>query len=122
MASPFSNVFFFSFLVIHFYTVICAEYEGNGDNGWIVPKHDNRTYNNYASTNRFIVNDTILGQPGIARKGRKWSSRCWGYRRKIQHNKQAAENAINNGAVYEFRWLAAVISSILMLFFISAFG
>ncbi|KAB2002062.1 hypothetical protein ERO13_D11G038533v2 [Gossypium hirsutum] len=59
MASPFSNVFFFSFLIIHFYTVICAEYEVNGDNGWIVPKHDNRTYNNWASTNRFIVNDTI---------------------------------------------------------------
>ncbi|PPR85241.1 hypothetical protein GOBAR_AA35448 [Gossypium barbadense] len=31
----------------------------NGDNGWIVPKHDNRTYNNWASTNRFIVIDTI---------------------------------------------------------------
>ncbi|KAG4173071.1 hypothetical protein ERO13_A11G035033v2 [Gossypium hirsutum] len=59
MAFPFSNVFFFSFLIIHFYTVICAKYEVNGDNGWIVPKHDNRTYNNWASTNRFIVNDTI---------------------------------------------------------------
>ncbi|XP_022736648.1 piriformospora indica-insensitive protein 2-like [Durio zibethinus] len=31
----------------------------NGDNGWIVPKHDNQMYNNWASSNRFKVNDTI---------------------------------------------------------------
>ncbi|KAA3475744.1 Plastocyanin-like protein [Gossypium australe] len=44
MASPFINIFFFSFLITHFYTDIC-------DNGWIVPKHDYQTYNNWASTN-----------------------------------------------------------------------
>ncbi|KAK8268057.1 hypothetical protein V6Z11_D11G041400 [Gossypium hirsutum] len=146
MASPFSNVFFFSFLIIHFYTVICAEYEVNGDNGWIVPKHDNRTYNNWASTNRFIVNDTIrkvyeydkcqtshpqffsnngdtdykLDQPGLFYFISGATGHC--QRGQKMHNKQATENAINNGAVYEFRWLVAVMSSILMLFFISAFG
>ncbi|XWS47874.1 hypothetical protein CRYUN_Cryun13aG0023100 [Craigia yunnanensis] len=58
MASPFSMVFLFSVL-IHFYIAICAEYEVNGDNGWIAPKHDNQIYNHWASSNRFKVNDTI---------------------------------------------------------------
>ncbi|XVF08829.1 hypothetical protein REPUB_Repub07fG0037300 [Reevesia pubescens] len=59
MASPnFSKVFIFSFF-IHFYIAICTEYEVNGENGWIAPKHDNQIYNKWASNNRFMVNDTI---------------------------------------------------------------
>ncbi|XWS37198.1 hypothetical protein CRYUN_Cryun19dG0022500 [Craigia yunnanensis] len=58
MASPFSKVFLFCFL-IHFYIAICAEYEVNGNDGWIAPKHDNQIYNKWASKNRFKVDDTI---------------------------------------------------------------
>ncbi|MBA0559565.1 hypothetical protein Golob_016522 [Gossypium lobatum] len=50
MASPFINLFFFPFLITHFYTVIC-------DNGWIVAKHDCQTYNNWASTNMCSYRD-----------------------------------------------------------------
>ncbi|XP_022736869.1 mavicyanin-like [Durio zibethinus] len=60
MASPFSKlqVFLLSFL-IHIYIAICAEFEVNGDNGWISPKHDDQIYNKWAASNRFKVNDTI---------------------------------------------------------------
>ncbi|KAK5782924.1 hypothetical protein PVK06_037429 [Gossypium arboreum] len=67
----------------------------NGDNGWIV----------YQS---MTIEPTTTGHPPTGSSLMTPS-----------HNKQATENAINNGAVYEFRWLAAVISSILMLFFIA---
>ncbi|KAK8268058.1 hypothetical protein V6Z11_D11G041500 [Gossypium hirsutum] len=50
MASPFINIFFFSFPITHFYTVIC-------DNGWIVAKHD--PSNKWASINMCFVNDTL---------------------------------------------------------------
>ncbi|XVF54556.1 hypothetical protein PTKIN_Ptkin05aG0190400 [Pterospermum kingtungense] len=58
MASLFIKLFLVSFL-IHFYIAICAQYEVNGDDGWIAPKHDNQIYNKWASNNRFKVDDTI---------------------------------------------------------------
>ncbi|OMO63837.1 Plastocyanin-like protein [Corchorus olitorius] len=54
------SIFLFSSM-INFHITIGAEYDVNGDDGWIVPKHnsDNQMYNKWASSNRFKVNDTI---------------------------------------------------------------
>ncbi|OMO65272.1 Plastocyanin-like protein, partial [Corchorus capsularis] len=65
MASAFTKVFLVSIFlfssIINLHIAIGAEYDVNGDDGWIVPKHnsDNQMYNKWERSNRFKVNDTI---------------------------------------------------------------
>ncbi|KAI3470895.1 hypothetical protein Pfo_027558 [Paulownia fortunei] len=47
-------------LVISLHTVECVELDVGGDNGWATPSaKDNQLYNDWASKNRFQVNDTL---------------------------------------------------------------
>lgn len=47
----------FSSFLFHF--VIATEFLVGGDDGWVVPKKDDEMYNEWASKNRFKVDDTV---------------------------------------------------------------
>ncbi|KAJ7956563.1 Early nodulin-like protein [Quillaja saponaria] len=45
----------------HSFLVTCSEFQVGGDNGWVVPKskNDDQFYNQWASKNRFKIDDTV---------------------------------------------------------------
>ncbi|KAL8463037.1 hypothetical protein ACS0TY_033204 [Phlomoides rotata] len=61
MASNLMKCFYFIFIiisVISVHTVECVEFYVGGDKGWVASKHQ-QLYNDWASKNRFQVNDTL---------------------------------------------------------------
>ena len=53
-------VFSALFSSLHLFTAMCSEFEVGEDKGWVVPSSKNdQLYNQWASKNRFKVNDTI---------------------------------------------------------------
>ncbi|KAL5751389.1 hypothetical protein ACOSP7_025992 [Xanthoceras sorbifolium] len=50
------------FCFLHFYSVTCTEFEVGGDAGWVAPKKSkdgDQMYNQWASRNRFNVDDKL---------------------------------------------------------------
>ncbi|CAK7323149.1 unnamed protein product [Dovyalis caffra] len=45
--------------IFQFYFVISTEFLVGGEGGWIIPKKDGQMYNEWASNNRFKVDDTV---------------------------------------------------------------
>ncbi|GFZ07651.1 early nodulin-like protein 5 [Actinidia rufa] len=53
-------VFTALFSSLHLFTAMCSEFEVGEDKGWVVPSSKNdQLYNQWASKNRFKVNDTL---------------------------------------------------------------
>ncbi|KAL3512307.1 hypothetical protein ACH5RR_025024 [Cinchona calisaya] len=57
----FSKIFlFFTFFIsLHSFTGLSMEFQVGGDDGWVVPSKNHDHYNDWASRNRFKVNDTL---------------------------------------------------------------
>ncbi|KAF3673904.1 putative boron transporter 4-like [Capsicum annuum] len=59
MTSSKSLLYLVFFLSLHFFSGFSTEFTVGGDEGWVIPK-DDQLYNQWASKNRFKVNDTLL--------------------------------------------------------------